>query len=199
MKLQDRTPIRGFKDFVGFEAEARQILTYEPSIIPGLLQTEEYTRAILRAAYIEGADFDEAVKLRATRQELLSRAEPPVKYTAIIDEAALRRPAGGRRRREVMRGQLERLLELSERSNVAIRVLPFDNGLHPGMNGAFTLIELPHPDDPDIVYVEAGTVGVLLSDHEAVRYYNRVFDGVQQEAFGRERSGEFLHEVLTAY
>ncbi|GAA3396206.1 helix-turn-helix domain-containing protein [Cryptosporangium minutisporangium] len=199
MKLQDRTPVGSFHGFVGFEAEARQILAYEISIVPGLLQTEAYARAIMRALYMKDANLETAIKLRMTRQELLVRGDDPVKYTAIIDEAALRRPAGGARRKQVMREQIEKLLELSDRSNVAIRVLPFANGLHPGMNGAFTILELPHPDDPDVVYVEAGLAGVLLSDGESVRYYNRVFDGVQQEALGRDASETFLREVLASY
>lgn len=199
MTIQDRTPVDNFKAYVGFEAEARQLLTYESTMIPGLLQTEEYTRALLRALYTKETVIDEAVKLRLIRQELLTRKEDPVNLTAVIDEAALRRPAGGKRRVEVMTEQIEALIRLSERATIAIRVLPFDHGLHPGMNGTFTVAELPHPEDPDIVWVESGTVGVLLSDNESVRYYNRVFDGVQQEALGAEASERFLRELLKAY
>ncbi|SHN32580.1 helix-turn-helix domain-containing protein [Cryptosporangium aurantiacum] len=199
MSVNDRTPVDSFKAFIGFEAEAHQILTYEPTIIPGLLQTEAYMRALMRALFTRDADIEEAVKLRLTRQELLTSGDDPLKYTAIIDEAALRRPAGGVRRREVMREQIEKLLTLSERSNIAIRVLPLANGLHPGMNGAFTVVELPHPDDPDIVWLEAFTVGAMLSSKEDVRYYNRVFDGVQQESLGRDASENFLQEMLATY
>jgi len=199
MKFNDRTPVDSFKAFIGFEAEARQILNYEPTIIPGLLQTEQYTRALLRALMTRDTDIDEAVKLRLTRQDLLIRGDDPVKYTAIIDEAALRRPAGGTKRADVMREQIEKLLAMTERSNVAIRVLPFSSGLHPGMNGAFTVLELPHPDDPDVVWVEAYTVGAMLSTSEDVYYYNRVFDGVQQESLGRDASERFLREVYDSY
>jgi transcriptional regulator with XRE-family HTH domain len=199
MRLNDRTPVRSFKDFVGFEAEARQILTYEPSIIPGLLQTERYMREILRAFFTEDADIDEVVKLRLTRQDLLTRAEDPVKYTAIIDEAALRRAAGGKNRADVMVAQIDKLLTLGERSNIAIRVLPFESGLHPGMNGNFTVLELPHHGDPDIVYVEAVTEAVLLNDPERLRYFHRVFDAVQQEALGRQASEDFLRRARESY
>jgi len=197
--IQDRSPVDNFKAYVGFEAEARQILTYESMMIPGLLQTERYTRALLRALATRETVIDEAVKLRLTRQELLTRGEDPANFTAVIDEAALRRPAGGKQRAEVMGEQIEKLLHLSDRSNIAIRVVPFDNGLHPGLTGTFTVAELPHPEDPDIVWVESGTVGVLLSDDDSVRYYNRVFDAVQQEALGAEASENFLRDLLKAY
>ncbi|TQS42282.1 helix-turn-helix domain-containing protein [Cryptosporangium phraense] len=199
MRISDPGPVRSFKDYIGFEAEARQILTYEQSMIPGLLQTESYARAMMRALYVDDRNFEDGIQARLTRQELLTRSDDPVKFVAIVDEAALRRPAGGVRRREVMREQIERLIELSDRPNIAIRVLPFDNGLHPGMSGAFTILELPHPDDPNVVYVEAATVGVLLNDPEDVRLYNRIFDGVQQEALGRQPSEQYLHDSLKMY
>ncbi|MFI5956593.1 helix-turn-helix domain-containing protein [Cryptosporangium sp. NPDC051539] len=199
MRITDPGPVRTFKDFIGFEAEARQILTYEPSLIPGLLQTEDYARALLTALYVEKHDIEDGIKTRLTRQELLSRPDDPVKYVAIIDEAALRRPAGGKRRTQVMREQIEKLIALSDRSNIAIRILPFDNGLHPGMSGAFTILELAHPDDPNFVYVEAGTVGVLLTEKSDLTRYNRLFDGVQQESLGRDASEDFLHRVLSTY
>ncbi|MFG1928320.1 helix-turn-helix domain-containing protein [Cryptosporangium sp. NPDC048952] len=199
MDFNDRTPVDSFKAFVGFEAEAEQILTYEPSIVPGLLQTEEYTRALMRAILTKDADIDEVVKLRLARQELLTRGDDPVKFTAVIDEAALRRPAGGTKRKQVMREQIEKLLVLSQRSNVTIRILPFASGLHPGMNGAFTVLELPHPDDSDVVWVETFTVGALLSDEDNIRYFNRVFDGVQQEALGRDATEHFLEEIRAGY
>jgi transcriptional regulator with XRE-family HTH domain len=199
MRIDDRTPVDNFKAYIGFEAEARQILTYEPSTIPGLLQTESYARALLKALFTQDAYLEEKVEVRIKRQDLLTRSEEPVKYTAIIDEVALRRPAGGAKRREVMREQILKLLEMSERSNVAIRVLPFSSGLHPGMSGGFTLLELLHPDDPAIVWVESVTVGSMLNDPDSVRHYNRLFDGVQQEALGRDSSEQFLRDVLETY
>ncbi|WP_344654516.1 helix-turn-helix transcriptional regulator [Cryptosporangium japonicum] len=203
MRVNDRTPIRSFRDFVGFEAEARRIRTYEPTIVPGLLQTEDYARAILKAFervfQSTDVDLDEALKLRQTRQEILTRAEEPVEYVAIVDEAALRRPAGGKKRAEVMRGQIDRLLELNNRTNITIRVLPFEHGLHPGMNGAFTVVDLPHKDDPNVVYLEVVNEGVLLNDAESVRFYGRVFDGVQQEALGRDFSERLLLDVRDSY
>lgn len=197
MKVNDRTPIRGFKDFIGFEAEARRIRTYEPSIVPGLLQTEDYARAMLKAMLTADADLEEAVKQRMERQDVLTRPDDPVAYTAILDEAALRRPLGGARRAVVMRDQLDKLLHA--KSNIAVFVVPFNAGAHPGMGGAFTVLELPHPSDPNVVYVEAITDAMLLSDADSVRYYSDVLDGVTQEALGRDGSAEFLREVRDEY
>ncbi len=199
MRIKDGTPIRSFKDFVGFEAEARRILNFEISIIPGLLQTDDYARAILKAVFTKDADEAESLKLRKTRQDLLTRAEDPVEYVAIIDEAALRRPIGGDQRSKVMREQIEKLLEMSERSNITIAVVPFENGSHPGMTGAFTVLELAHPDDPNVVYIEAVTEAVLLNDAESVRFHRRVFDGVQREALGLHQSRDFLRQIRDSY
>ncbi|MFB9322893.1 helix-turn-helix domain-containing protein [Cryptosporangium minutisporangium] len=199
MRVQDRTPVRGFKDFIGFEAEARRIRTYEPSIVPGLLQTEDYARAMLRVMRTADVDLDEAVKQRLERQQILVRSDDPVFYTALIDEAALRRPIGGKIRVTVMRDQIDKLLELSDVENIEILVVPFEAGGHPGMGGAFTVLDLPHPDDPNIVYVEAITDAMLLSDDKSVRYYNDVLDGVRSEAWGFDRSAEFLRALRDEY
>jgi hypothetical protein len=122
-----------------------------------------------------------------------------VEYTAIIDEAALRRPAGGAAQAEVMHEQIDKILILMARSNLSIRVLPFDHGLHPGMNGGFTLLKLPHPSDPDMVYVEAVSEAVIINEPDRIRYYDRVFDGVQQEALGREGSEKLLRTIRATY
>jgi transcriptional regulator with XRE-family HTH domain len=199
MKVNDRTPIRGFKDFIGFEAEARRILTFEPLTVPGLLQTEDYTRAILKAMYTADADMEQAVQQRLERQGLLTRGDEPLLYTAIIDEAALRRPVGGVRRAAVMSEQIDKILAFSERSHVTVLVVPFDNGAHAGMNGGFVILELPHPDDPNVVYVEAVSEATLLSDLESIRYYNQVFDDVQQESLGQEGTRSFLRSIRDSY
>ena len=115
----------------------------------------------------------------------------------LIDEAALRRPLGGERRAEVMRDQIDKLLE--PRSNVTVRIVPFEAGGHPGMGGAFTVLELPHPSDPNVVYVEAITDAMLLSDTKDVEYYNAVLDGVQQEALGKDGTVKFLREIRDEY
>jgi hypothetical protein len=199
MKVNDRTPIRGFKDYIGFEAEARRILTFEPLIIPGLLQTEEYARAMFRAMYTPDADLEQALQQRMARQGILTRGDEPLIYTAIIDEAALRRPVGGARRGEVMSDQIDKILALSERSNVTVLAVPFSNGAHAGMIGGFAILELPHPSDPNVVYVEAVTEATFLSDLPSVRYYNQVFDDVQQEALGQEGSRAFLRSIREGY
>ncbi len=194
-QIDDRTPISGFKDFVGFEAEAIGIRTYEPLNIPGLLQTKEYARAIMVATWPDGADVEKALELRLERQRTTTLSDDPVDVTAIIDEAALRRPMGGEGRGSVMSDQVERLIELSEQTNVRILVLPFGSGPHPGMSGGFTILELPHPEDHGVVYVEGLTQGVLLGDEQSLERYRLVFDQVRQCALGSQASRDFLVDV----
>jgi transcriptional regulator with XRE-family HTH domain len=201
MKANESTRIRGIRDLIGFEVEARRIGTYEPSIIPGLLQTQDYARAMIRAMDIYAdADVDVVVEQRMARQEILSRADDPVSYTAIIDEAALRRPLGGEERRAiVMRDQLDKLITLNERSTITVLVVPFENGAHPGMGGGFSVMELRDPKDPTIVYVEAMREGTLLADDESVRYYRQVLERGREEALGQEGSRRFLRTVRDEY
>jgi hypothetical protein len=180
---------------VGFEAEAIGIRTYEPLNIPGLLQTKEYARAIMAATWPDGADIEKALELRLERQRTTTLSDDPVDVTAIIDEAALRRPMGGEGRGSVMSDQVERLIEFSEQTNVQILVLPFGGGPHPGMSGGFTILELPHPEDPSVVYVEGLTQGVLLSDEQSLERYRLVFDQVRQCALGSQASRDFLVDV----
>jgi transcriptional regulator with XRE-family HTH domain len=205
MRFKDNTPIKTFKDYIGFENEAVSIKTYEPTIIPGLLQTEEYARAVIGVmgdvvSSQEQGDLDERVGLRLARQQVLQRQVDRPQYTAVVDEAALRRPIGGRRLRNVvMRDQVQKLITMVTAKQIRLLVLPFEAGAHPGLNGAFTILELPHPADPNVVYVEAITNAFLLEDPDEVAFYDRVFDLVQGEALGTDASIEFLQEIQAEY
>lgn len=150
-----------YENLVGLEAEAETVLNFELGMVPGLLQTEDYARAMIQAGPAEiGINEVEArVEVRLTRQKGLYQ-DPPLRLVAIMDEAALHRRVGGLK---VMREQMQHLLDLVEdRPRVTMQVIPFDRGAHPSMTGGFVILQFPEPDDPDAVYVENAAGGLWL-------------------------------------
>jgi hypothetical protein len=142
-----------FEQYLGLEAGASMIRTYEIQFVPGLLQTKEYARAVVMIQH-SGApqsELERRVELRATRQDVLLREPEPVQLWAVVDEAALRRPVGNL---EVMRRQVEHLVELAKRPNVILQVVPFRAGGHAAAGGNFSILRFPDPDLPDMVYIE---------------------------------------------
>lgn len=171
-----------YTTYIAFEEEAEEVLAFELAIIPGLLQTEAYARALMGhgPAKLDDAEIDKRVQVRAERQRILDRADPAQLF-AVIDEAALRRTVGGP---EVMREQLRHLIEMAERPNVTIQVIPFDAGPHPGTGGRFTI--LGFGEDPDAVYIETIAGELLLDENEAVARYRTVFRRLNAEALTPE-------------
>ena len=171
----DVTP-NWFQRYLGLEATASLIRTYEVQFVPGLLQTEEYARAVVPlgpgAARLE--EISRRVRLRLQRQQLLSRPDAP-KLWAVVDEAALRRPVGGPR---VMRDQLESLIGVvTKMPNVRLQVLPLAAGGHAAAGGSFTILRFPQQDLPDVVYLEQLTSALYLDSREDVDFY---FDAVNR-------------------
>jgi hypothetical protein len=177
-----------FERYVGLESAASLIRTYEVQFIPGLLQTEEYARAITRAGLPGRAsdtaddDIDRRVDLRATRQQILTH--PDTRLWAVIDEAALRREIGGRR---VMQAQLGHLLELQSDPNITIQIMPFGFGGHVAQVGAFSVLRFAELDLPDVVYLEHLTGALYLDKREDTDRYHEVF---VQLAFESQRPTE---------
>jgi hypothetical protein len=163
-----------YHSYVGLEAEAAAVLNYEPLIIPGLLQTEDYACALIRAAEpeISGADVDTRVEVRLTRQGIL-RQEPPLRLVAVLDEAALHRQVGGPK---TMRTQLQRLIEATdELPRVTVQVIPFGRGAYPSMTNGFVILQYPDPEDRDAVYVENSAGGLWLEEAEEIGSYHIAF------------------------
>jgi transcriptional regulator with XRE-family HTH domain len=171
-----------YATYIGFESEAAELLVYETLIVHGLLQTEEYARAMFGAAMLPnntGDMVERKVKVRMERQELLTRQNtPPLKLWAILDESVLSRQIGGP---GVLRSQLKHLLEASMLPNVTIQIVPFEGGPHAGMIGSFSLVRFPSRDDPDIVYIE-GVTGDIFAESEDARSYQEVFDHLRAAA-----------------
>jgi transcriptional regulator with XRE-family HTH domain len=185
---------RWFRTYVDLESAATLIRTYEGQFIPGLLQTDDYMRAVVQGAHLDESaeEVGRRVRLRMARQTLLTREQPP-RLWAVVDEAALRRPVGGR---EVMRGQLERLTEAAKLPNVTLQVLPFDAGAHPAMLGAFSILRFADRALPDVVYLEHLTNAVYLDKRDEVERYLDVMEFVCVASEPPARTVQFLGRVL---
>jgi transcriptional regulator with XRE-family HTH domain len=187
----------GFKAFLDLEATAATLQNYEAEFVPGLLQTEAYVRVIYQRAHqgLPPEDIDRMVALRTTRQEILSRPESPLKYTAIINEAVLHRQVG---EPPVMRGQLAHIAEMVEsRPNVRVQVAPYRAGAHPGMNGSFVVLQFPDKLSlKPMVYLE-GLVDALVkrSDNDVERY-SEAFSDLQALAPGPKESLSMIKEAI---
>ncbi|MFC7479316.1 helix-turn-helix domain-containing protein [Luedemannella flava] len=183
-----------FQSYLGLEASASLIRTYEVQFIPGLLQTPEYARGVilLGNATAKPDDVDRRVTLRIKRQEVLTRTEPPQLW-AVVDEAALRRPIGGA---EVMRGQLEALLAATKLPNVRLQVIPFRAGGHAAAGGAFSILRFPDQDLPDVVYVEQLTSALYLDKRDDVDHYAEAMERLCVEAEPPTRTSEILERIL---
>lgn len=183
-----------FATYVGLESAASEIRVYEVNLIPGLLQTEDYARTMIRSGAMNGSfeDVERKVALRMARQPALTRNDPPMLWT-VVDEAALRRRVGGA---ELMRAQLEHVLELSALKNVAMQVIPFGAGAHPAMGRPFVILVFPERIDPDVVYLEDLTSAFYLEDVDEVDRYNVFFNHLRATALSFDDSAALVTSVL---
>ncbi|MFE3992314.1 helix-turn-helix domain-containing protein [Streptomyces goshikiensis] len=177
----------GFKAYLGLEGIAERSFNYEGEYVPGLLQIDAYAQAIMERGN-EGLPADQIalrVAIRMTRQEVLRRSVSPMEFTAVINEAVLRRQVGGA---EVMRAQLAHIATVvEERPNVKVQVVPFDRGAHPGMNGSFTYLQFTQGLKP-IVYLENLAGAGVSRREEDVRKYEAAIRDLQAIAPGYEES-----------
>ncbi len=185
----------GFDSYIGLEAEASVVRTYEPQIVTGLLQTGGYARAVIEATAMSfaPAEVDEKVEVRIARQELITRTDDPIQVVTVIDEAVLRRQVGGP---ATMRDQLRHLVKLGNLPNVEIRVLPFEVGAHAAMDGKFNLLEFPDPEDPDLVYLEQAGSGLIPEDPEELRRYTLMFGNLMAKALPVGKSAAFIASLV---
>jgi hypothetical protein len=184
----------GFSIYVGLEAEAASLRVYEPQVVHGLLQTEEYARAVMSTVRRRQtpAEIDKLVSLRMQRQEVLLKTEP-LDLWIILDEGVLRRMTG---RAEVMRRQLEQLYNASQWPNVTLQVLSFGSGLHPGLGGSFTIIEFPERSDPDVVYTEGVTGEAYIEERDReVRARSEAFDLLRATALPPSDSARLIQSL----
>jgi transcriptional regulator with XRE-family HTH domain len=184
-----------FEAYLGLEAAATLIRTFELQFVHGLFQTEDYARAVTSLGHraAPASEIDRRVHLRMKRQDLLAGADPP-RVWSVMDEAALRRHIGGR---QVQRGQLKRLLEVAVLPNVTLQVVPFSRGGHAGAGGSFTLMRFEASDLPDVVYIEQLTGAVYLERRADVDHYLEVMNRLGAEALTPIRTKQFLQDMIS--
>ncbi|GIJ62488.1 transcriptional regulator [Virgisporangium aurantiacum] len=183
-----------FQNYLGLEEAATYIRTYEVQFIPGLLQTAAYARAVIMLGHGQAdvSELDRRVELRMTRTRLLARPGAP-RLWAVLDEAVLRRPIGGK---AVLRAQLVSLLEQCDNPNIQLQVVPFLSGGHAAAGGAFTLLRFPLQDLPDTVYLEQLTSAIYLDKREDVDRYAAAATKLFIEADPPDRTPAILRDVI---
>ncbi|NUT11575.1 MAG: helix-turn-helix domain-containing protein [Nonomuraea sp.] len=186
-----------FQAYVGLEEAAARIRTYEVQFVPGLLQTKEYAKAVVTAgsAGIAAEEIARRVDLRLERQRIFDRPDGPV-FWAVIDEAALRRPIGGV---EVMRAQIEHLVDLMRQPNITIQVMPFSFGGHSAEGGAFSILRFPDRDLPDVVYVEQLASALYLDKREDVDRYTEVMERLCAVSTTPDETIELLRTIAEEF
>lgn len=176
--------------YVGLEAAARSLKTYEQQVVPGLLQTDKYSIAMIRAARTGDTEqqIEQRVRVRMARQALLIQ-DDPIELWVVLDEAVVSRPVGGD---EVMRDQLRHLAETAKLPNVTLQILPFAAGPHAGMDGTFSILDFPEPEDPDVVFVENATGGLFLEKADELHKYHFIFESIRATALSPEESRNMI-------
>jgi transcriptional regulator with XRE-family HTH domain len=178
------------RNLLTFEAEAKALRNFESLFIPGLLQTEDYARAVIRQTtlWLDAKDIEQRVQTRMERKTVLTGDEP-LELWAIVDEAAIRRQVGGP---AVMREQLRYLIEVAEQPRLTLQVIPFDVGAHHGMPGSFVLMDFAGAEQPEVVYVEGVHGELFLETESDIRTYTKVFDNLRAVALGPEQSASLI-------
>jgi transcriptional regulator with XRE-family HTH domain len=188
-----------YGDLITVEAEAATIRSYQPEVVPGLLQSAGYSHAVIRAGHKREteAEIDRRVEVRLERQQVLTRSEPPPpRVHVVLNEAVLRRRVGGPK---VMREQLEYLMVERDRANVTIQVLPFDTGAHPSMVGPFTMMTFLDPGDLGVVHLENATGSLFLETPEELRAYEEFWDEIQGSAYSPDDTRTFMKTYSLRY
>jgi transcriptional regulator with XRE-family HTH domain len=183
-----------YTTYISFESEARSVRNYESLFVPGLLQTDSYTRAVVTASlpYAREAEIQQRVETRIQRQASITK-DDPLKLWVIVDEAVLRRQVGGE---QVMAEQLRHLLDKTALPHITFQVLPYSVGAHPGMHGAFALMDFPEAADPELVYIE-NMAGALYLEKEAdIRRYAEMFDQLRALALNVPDSRRLLTSLI---
>jgi transcriptional regulator with XRE-family HTH domain len=169
-----------YTTYIGFEGEARSVWNYESLFIPGLLQTEDYARAVIRAVlpWASRDEVERRVEVRMERKDVL-RNDNPLELWVIVDEAALQRQVGGQ---GVMRAQLSHLVQAAELPNITFQVIPFRDGAHAGMPGSFVFMQFDEATIPEVIYIDSMAGDLFLEAEADVRRYRLVFEHLRAVA-----------------
>ncbi|AEV83301.1 XRE family transcriptional regulator [Actinoplanes sp. SE50] len=183
-----------FQNYLDLEQAAELIRTYEVQFVPGLLQTDAYARAVIRLGHghADSSTVERRASLRMQRQKVLRRPDGP-RLWAVLDEAVLRRPIGGR---AVLREQIATLIETCRSPNVRLQVVPFESGGHAAAGGAFSILRFPHEELPDVVYIEHLTSALYLDRRDEVDHYAAAIGRLFIEAEPPAETPEILTRIL---
>lgn len=181
-------------DFIAVEAEATAIANFEPSVVPGMLQTADYIREVMRGGphTLVDDDIERRVQARLDRQRRLTENEPPI-FDAIIDEGALLRPVGGP---SVMTGQLQHLLKMSELPNITIQVIPLTAGYHRGTRGSLHILEFADPEDPIIASVETVAGQLIIDRPNELRTCTKIMEHLRTVALDPAASRDRILDLM---
>jgi transcriptional regulator with XRE-family HTH domain len=182
-----------FQVFVGLEAEATELRRYDMELVPGLLQTPDYYRAYLRVAPVswKPEEIDRMIEFRQTRQQRVIH-DDSLRLWVVMNEAVIRRHVGNQ---PTMKAQLNHLIEMSEKPNITLQVLPFAAGPHPAMDGGFVIIGFPETEDPDVIYQESQAGSLYLEESAVIDRYNLVFKHLMAKADDPDRTRDLLGSV----
>lgn len=181
--------------YISFEDEAQGVRNYESLFIPGLLQTESYANAVIRGVLpgATEAEITDRLTARMERQAVLTR-DRPLKFWAVMDEAALRRVVGGP---AVMQAQLGHLLDTAKAAHVTLQVIPFGAGAHPGMPGQFVLMDFEDPMDTDLIYIDSMAGDLFLESDADIRRYRSIFDNLVAVALSPNDSASLVTRIAS--
>jgi transcriptional regulator with XRE-family HTH domain len=179
--------------YISFEAEALGVRNYESLFIPGLLQTEDYARAVIRGVLpmANTQEVEDRVQARMERRGVLSKAQP-LKLWAIVDEAALRRLVGGG---PVMHAQLRHLLDATREPHITLQVIPYSTGAYAGMPGSFVLMDFADPMDTDLIYIDSMAGDLFLESEADISRYSTIFDNLRAVALSPDSSVELVAHI----
>ncbi len=195
---------KGFSHYVGLEAAARRVFSYQTTLLPGLLQTNEYRRALIWVDYptMPGPEVERRIEVFTRRKARLDSDSDPLSLNVIIDESALRRPIGGR---SVMGDQVAHLARVSEHSNISVLVVPLESEAYPGLRvGPFVMLEFPkhptaHLTEPPIIYMQGFTGDLYLEKPEEVRGYRHAWADIERSALDEAHSRSLLRKIAKEY
>jgi transcriptional regulator with XRE-family HTH domain len=181
-------------DFIALEAEATAIANFEPSVLPGMLQTSDYVRAIMRGGphTLSDDEVEQRVKTRIERQKRLTENNPPI-FDAIVDEGALLRPVGGP---DVQEAQLRSLLKTSELPNVTVQVIPLSAGYHRGTRGSLHILEFADPEDPILASVETVAGQMILDRPAELRTCAKIMEHLRAVALSPDATRDLIFQLL---
>jgi hypothetical protein len=180
-----------FQVYVGLETEASTIREYAAELVPGLLQTDQYYRAFLMSIAPSDPDIDKKIQVRLARQERLSNGDP-ADYWAVLKEAVIRRLVGSG---QVMSDQLAHIAAAAELPKVTVQVLPFSAGVHPAMEGAYSILGFPEAHDPAVAYLENQAGSIYVEDAGETERYSQMFNHLIAKALSPEDSVRLIREA----